>query len=506
MATVNLNDLRIKNAKNLIASLNDSVDGAPTNANGYIFIGRPTPWVTGDTNPPTPTNNFEDFYNTYDQMLSLRRVRDTDAYHMLPRYKWASGTTYDIYNPNYSSQSKSFSGQTNLYEAVYFVENTNHSVYVCLDNNKNVTSTVEPQDAGDEPFYTSDGYQWLRVYDIPTADITDYATENYIPIVANNVTNTQSGAVYTVIIDSPGTNYTSNPGGFTNQLNHYYCNIVGDGRGAVARVSVNVGAITQIEVVRFGSGYSEGKLQFKSGFVYGSLVDLDAGINGLNPLGDGNFRSTVIIGPPGGWGTDLARELGGTRVGMFAALGTDDLDFDFLEGLTFRQVGIIQDPQFNPNVTNTETTLSATYAMKYENSTGTPFPVGGTITLAANVLGQLVAASGIVVENDTVNEILKYVQIPNQHSDLNNGVFYTFQEIAAEAEGQLIVSNPNVTTSSTATPQLDYNGLHYGMFFQDGFADPDIVKYSGLMTYLTNISPVERIDNQTEKISLLIGY
>ena len=66
MATVNTNDLRIKNAENLI----DSVDGS------YIFIGRPTQWdvdiavpmmarkKAGDQSPPYPDNNWKDYYQT----------------------------------------------------------------------------------------------------------------------------------------------------------------------------------------------------------------------------------------------------------------------------------------------------------------------------------------------------------------------------------------------------------------------------------------------------------
>ena len=44
MATVNTNDLRIKNAENLI----DSVDGS------YIFIGRPTQWDVDIAVPMMP--------------------------------------------------------------------------------------------------------------------------------------------------------------------------------------------------------------------------------------------------------------------------------------------------------------------------------------------------------------------------------------------------------------------------------------------------------------------
>ena len=63
--------------------------------------------------------------------------------------------------------------------------------------------------------------------------------------------------------------------------------------------------------------------------------------NGIDPLGDGGFRTTVIINPPGGWGTDLVRELGGTRVGVFSDFKSTNPDY-VLES-EFRQVGIVSD-------------------------------------------------------------------------------------------------------------------------------------------------------------------
>ena len=58
MATVNTNDLKIKNAKNLIASFNTG-----TTANSYVFVGRVQPWA--DENLPTPPqNNYREFYDT----------------------------------------------------------------------------------------------------------------------------------------------------------------------------------------------------------------------------------------------------------------------------------------------------------------------------------------------------------------------------------------------------------------------------------------------------------
>ena len=106
-----------------------------------------------------------------------------------------------------------------------------------------------------------------------------------------------------------------------------------------------MGSVTIFTIVRQGSGYTYAEVDFtaKQG-VYQSIGDLDNGINGLIPLGDGTFRSTVIMTPPGGFGTDLVRELGGTRVGIFSPL-TYDL-YDFVEDMQFRQVGVLQNPTF----------------------------------------------------------------------------------------------------------------------------------------------------------------
>ena len=95
------------------------------------------------------------------------------------------------------------------------------------------------------------------------------------------------------------------PRGVNNDIPYYYCNINGDGTGAVARVQVEGGKVDEVRVVRHGEGYTYATLDFVANRVYESLADLDNKENGLNPLGDGAFQTTVIIGPPGGWGTDL---------------------------------------------------------------------------------------------------------------------------------------------------------------------------------------------------------
>ena len=498
MSTINTNNLRVKNAKNFVSSL--QTDGA------YIFVGRPIPWDTTptfnngvgplytgtDNSPPKPVNNLREYNSVHDEMISLNRILSTEVYHMIPRNTWSSGAVYDIYRHDYSETNRSYSSASNLYNATFVVINQNNDVYVCLDNNKNKQSTVEPQNTSNEPFYTSDGYQWLRVYGITANDIIDYGTNNYIPVVTSDVVSSVDGALYTAIIDVPGNNYTGSPSGVVNNIPYYYCNIVGDGTGAVARVSVSGGSVIKIEIIRAGSDYTYGRIQFSSGLVYQSLSDLDRTANALNPEGDGTFSATVIPQPPGGWGTDVIRELGGTRVGVFSSL--DYSLYYYTQSSTFRQVGILQGASF----TQTNPTVATAYRSIKVNDLGGQenYSVGETIKQITIVDGVNQTAYGTVVGWDESSKVIRYIQDGEFHSDSDGKLkrFTGNAYIQGELSGK--ITQPNIT----------FNGTSTDVTFVNGYAEPVLIPTTGYITYLTNISPVLRTNTQTERIRLIIGY
>jgi len=515
MATANINDLRIHNARNFLEALH----GPNGEYRSYIFLGRTTTWEvddeTQDEVPPTPTSAIEEFYRTYQEMISMRYVQEDDVFYMIRRNAWVTGTIYDIYRQDYTPTRLSYSGARNLYDATFYVINQNNVVYVCLDNNDNASSTVEPQNDSSDAFYTSDGYLWVKLYTISNVDMYNHATERYIPVTTESYSSTTEGAVYTVEIEVGGTGYTNNPAGIGNQIPFYFCNIVGDGTGAVARVSIANQKIIEIIVVRNGSGYTYGTLDFTAFNVYTNLTDLDQQKSSLDPLGDGNLRTKVIITPPGGWGYNddplmseeenrhyaefqLARQLGGTRVGVFSTLNYPLADF--AENTLFRQIGILQDPKFSPSAGVNPDTATACFAVKLlDSSFETDYIIGETIRQVVRVLDTGEPdkyAIGRVVGWDNVTQVLRYIQIPQNHAD-SDGVLYRF-EGAAEVEG--------MTSEKKEFPDTMFNLASSGVQFEDGYAAPEVERYSGLITNVVNISPIKRQPSQSEKISLIIAY
>ena len=498
MSTINTNNLKVKNAKNFVSSL--QTDGA------YIFVGRPVAWDTTptvnngvgplysgtDNSPPKPNNSLREYNSVHDEMISLNRIQSTEVYHMIARNTWTSGAVYDIYRHDYSEVNRANSSASNLYNASFITINQNNDVYVCLDNDKNTQSTVEPQNTGNEPFYTSDGYQWLRVYSLTSNDLFDYGTNNYIPIVTSDSVTSTSGAVYTAIIEVPGNNYTGSPSGVANNIPYYYCNIIGDGTGAVARVSVSGGSVIKIEIVRPGSGYTHGTVQFIANKSYQSLGDLDNDANGLNPLGDGTFSATVIPQPPGGWGTDLVRELGGTRVGVFSSLNYDL--YYYTQSSTFRQVGILQGASFS----QTNPVVATAYSSIKVTDLGGPtdYIVGETITQLTITDGVTVTAKGTLVGWDKASGVLRYIQDNEFHSD-TDGLLKPFVG-NAYVQGE--------SSGKATQPDSSFTGTSTEITFTSGYSSPILTPYTGYISYITNISPVLRTTTQTERIRLIIGY
>ena len=506
MATVKTNGSRTQNARNFIDSFNES-DG---DASAYMFIGGVTPWENEDE-PPVPDNSIKEYYQVHNEMLSLKRINDLDVHYMLPHVKWISGTVYDMYRHDYTIENRSNSGASNLYDSIYFVISQNNYVYVCLNNATGKPSLVEPQNISDDPFVTSDGYQWLKLFKVSSEMQQFYSTTNLIPVTDEEVNNKPVGAIYTAVVDAPGTRYTNNPQGPISDIPDYYCRVVGDGYGAVAKVKVRMESIDSIEIVRPGEGYTFGHIDFRAGQVYKGLAQLDTERNPLNPGGAGDFRSTVIISPPTGWGYDpdddleleennaearhrLALQLSSRTVGVFSNF--KDPLMDAYPNLDFRQIGVLHKVKTKRGYENS-TSLSAVHSIKVgQIMKGTTFEIGELIeqpVAYSDTVGK--TAVGKIVSWDADNSIIRYALDKETINERGNAIPLKGSE--------RIVGR---TSEFTVKPDLDFSDSLQGTQFTAGYATPEVSKNTGYLTYLTNISPIRRQPTQTERISLTITF
>ena len=513
MVAINQNDLRVKNAQNLIQSLSEG--------DSYAFMGRPSQWEfdiaaptvarqeVGDMSPPYPDNNWKEYYRTWNQMLSMKLIRSEEVKYMIPKLTWTSGLVYDMYRHDYNKFTRSNSNAQNLYDALFVVVNQNRFVYVCLDNNDNSQSLVEPLATTDEPFYTTDGYQWLRLYRISDTDYRKFTTNNYMPITTDLVNKKPQGAVYTVKIDSAGDDYTTRPPGKADEIPHYFCRIVGDGVGGVAMVYIFNGRIDKVRIADPGYGYTYAKLKFEANHVYDSLSDLYQNKNGLNPGGNGGLRTTVIISPPGGWGyetrevgidfpdylsntTTIARQLGGTRVGVFSDF--KGREADFIEDTTFRQVGILQDAQGYISVDGPRRTISTYTTVKVyrtTNSDSSQYIIGEMIS-QDSAHGQVV---GVTVDGEDI--YIHYIQDPHLHCDPVTGNLHIF-------EGEGVITGD--TSGITCKPDISFSSYYNDQQFKDGYSLGEVMRYRGNFTYIDNSTAIKREVRQTERLSMIIEY
>ena len=135
MAAIITDQLRILNAKDFVASV------ASTSNSFYSFVGLPNPTdvdASWDSSPPDPRDNFDEENNYWDTMIALKKIDAEDVKQVIRKITWQSGTTYDMYRADVKAESPSQpSNAITLYEANYYVMNSDYRVYVCLQNGSN---------------------------------------------------------------------------------------------------------------------------------------------------------------------------------------------------------------------------------------------------------------------------------------------------------------------------------------------------------------------------------
>ena len=517
MAAIITDQIRILNAKNFIAGVNNSSNSY------YSFVGLPNPtdyqsdW---DTDPPSPKDNFDQENDYWDTMIALKKIETSDANQVVPKRTWSSGTAYDMYRQDYSRTNiAKVSGSTSLYLANYFVMNSDFRVYICLHNgidpdnptgkaslDEPTFTDLEPRSAGT----SGDGYIWKYLYTIKPSEIVKFESTQYMPVPANWGTATANAAVRDNAIDGSIKIATiTNRGVGLGTANTTYTGvpISGDGSGAKCTIIINGNQqVGQVIVSNQGSGYTYGNIDLVAGGV---------------PTGTARPTFDVIIPPQGGHGADIYRELGAYNVLLYSRIENDNENPDFITGNQISRIGVVENPeQFGSSSKLGLSKASATNALKL---VGTGY---STATFTADAyFTQTVAtgstAVGRVVSYDQTTGVLKFWQdrslagfntVGTAQTQPTYGFDLTEFTSTPETGGSISITP---STGSNLSIDENFSGIstvinnrtyHLGQSFTSGIANPEVKKHSGNIIYVDNRPSITRSSNQKEDIKVILQF
>ncbi len=437
--------------------------------NLWLFFARSSTWVNenGDPdNPPNPTDNQEQAFNLYDQMLGLKKVESSNIRGVIRNNTWTTGTVYDVYRHDYGSETQPYSNnfiagrtsESKLYETNYYVVTSEFKIYKCLDNNNQANSTIEPTSISSAPFKESDGYVWKYMYSVSASDFEKFKTDDYIPIptsfIAGNEINPSSnfgGAVYNVIIDSPGSGYTIDD----------LFDIKGDGTdGKVQVTSVDSsGAIISVRVINPGQSYTFGTVEPTANQNSGS-----------------NAQIKAIFSPKEGIARNIALELGAYRLALNAKFNSTDFPFEN----DFSVVGLI----YNPTIDLNSTSIAiGTYKMKLTSALSSP-PNDSKIKCTSS------GATGKLIHYEQVGS--EYFIWYTQENIFDYGIDSNNNKIPFELGDSIIIDGTNLTSSISTN--------------SGSISQPEITRGSGEIIYIDNRNAITRASDQSEDFKIILEF
>ena len=529
MSAIVTDQFRILNANNFVESVENTNNSYyvfvglanPTGAGSLVGYGRSSDW--NSTTPP-PTDSFSYRSHSGDTMMFGKKVSSANIRRIIRRVDWTSGSRYEIFRDDYSASNPSpLTAANRLYDANYYVLNSDFKVYVCIDNGSTGTNPLGNV-SQDEPTFTDlepskagnsgDGYVWKYLFTVSPSDIIKFDSTEFITVPNNWSTSTDSqiravrengdssvneNQIKHVYIEKSGSGYAN---GLSQEVD-----IIGDGEGAKARVDIVNGSITDVTVSAGGKGYSY------------ALVDL--GTLNSNVSATNRAKLIPIIPPKLGHGHDVYTELGTDRVIVYARF--DDSTKDFPIDTKFAQVGIVKNPtKVGTSVTFTDNTYSSLKAVKFSTVSGTP-QVGEEIrqVLATSPnTGKI--ASGFVASYDVETKVLKYfkdrslqfnrttydhtdytgISTSGRSYDIETGTSANnIEGLSSTFNGSISINFSGITTNPTGSKLINL-----GTNFVSGLSESEINKGSGEIVYLDNRPLIVRNSRQKEDIKIILEF
>ncbi len=450
MAAIITQNLRFHNSEQFVEAFSES-----SNTIIYAFIAKPTSWPNNlDTTGTVQEqiDNVELLYNTYDEMMAMKRVLSTDVEYVVPRYNWVYGTVYNYYDNKSNNlfrtdlTSKPGGVQRDL-QPFYALDTTTFNVYKCLSNSKGAPSTVRPTGDSANVVVMGDGYNWKYMYTIPSAKRNRFLNADFMYVSDTNHSSNSDGALDIVIVTNGGSGYTSAPN----------VTITGDGTGATANCVLSGNTVSNVTIIARGSGYRYANVVFSGG-------------------GGANAAGRVLIPPKGGHAANARLELGGFYVALSPQLINEESG-NFPTDNDFRIAGLIKDPK----VYGSATTVAAASSYKLSKTLYLA-NISGTYSLDEYISGGNSKANAIIlsIASDVTNAKanINYFQASGKTANANSfSVGDIVTGIGSGATGNLLaITNQGI--------------------------EPD----SGEILYIDAFRPIQRAADQTETLQLVIEF
>ena len=425
----------------------------------YAFIGRVTPWPD-PFNPPAPEQSQFAIKETFKNIIAAKKIISSDISPVVPRRNWVTGTVYDYYDDRVNMFTVD---ANNLVSKNFYVKNRYDQVFICLGNNRDAASTVEPQlspGTFDSTFLvqTSDGYKWKFIYSIDAGIKQKFLDENWMPVPVGfktpnpTLNDTAEGQIDVINITTVGQGYQS---GGVDVV------ITGDGTGANGSPVINAaGYLTDMIMTSVGSGYT-----------YANTVITPA--TGY-PAANVTAVAMTPVSPVGGHGLDPISDLGCNNV-MITIEFIEDENGTIPTDITYYQIGLILDPssqQSTPYYTF-EDIFDTTKQFTVSPGTGS-FVSGQTIYQGPSLASAPFTAQ--VVSFDATNNLLRVIN--------TNGTPTINDALIQDASGAVNVAVRTLLATS----------------------DTDFILYSGYMTYIENRTAIQRSPDGTEQFRLVLRF
>lgn len=176
----------------------------------YLFAGQTLSYLN-DTVESVTNSNKDTFYDVRKEMIFGKNISNEDCALMIKNNQWNYQTVYTQYDHRVDVSNTEFYVST--------LEGSDYSVFKCLSNNGGSPSLNRPvlseTTANAELYQTSDGYQWKLMYTVSDETFDKFATDDYMPVVANTEVESAAvnGAIDVVVVSENGVGYTNHANG-----------------------------------------------------------------------------------------------------------------------------------------------------------------------------------------------------------------------------------------------------------------------------------------------------